>query len=849
MNFSQYSLLIQSQVDKIKKKMSSSTCDPYSFISPSAYDTAWLAMIPDPHQPLQPMFKSCLEWVLQNQKGVGFWGECDAHGVPTIECLPATLACIVALKKWNTASGSCIEKGLAFLHANTEKVLKEINHHCPRWFAIVFPAMVELAHTVGVELVFLHSLDGVMSELFNKRQQILEQEKVVDKCRNPPLLAYLEALPASYEIDQDEINKYLKISNDGSLFQSPSATASAFMITGNKQCMAYLGSLVQRCDNGVPPTYPMDEDLMNLCMVNQLQRLGLAEHFVQETEKVLAKVYRNYLNKKFQSKPRNSVAAQIFGDSLAFRLLRMHGYDVPSDSFCWFLHRKDIRDQIENNHEYFSSSMLNVYRATDLMFSAEHDLEEARSFSKELLETIVSVGTRDQSTHDIIEHELSLPWFARLDHMEYRMWIEEKDSNFLWMGKASSHRLSYPYNDELLGLAKQNFEFRQSIYKNELEELKRWSKDMGLSDMGFGREKTTYCYFAVAASSSLPHDSSIRMMVAKSAIVITVADDFYDMEGFLIELQVLTNAVRRWDAKGLSGHGKVIFDALDNLVTEIAAKYFQEEGSDVTSKLRDMWYETFLSWFTESMWSKTGCIPSVDEYLETGMTSIAAHTLVLPASCFLDPSFPNSKLRAPQYANITNLLMIIARLLNDTQSYQKEKEQGKANFVSLYLKENPEADIEESIAYVRDILDKKKKEFLKQVLIDGFSDFSKPCKYLHLSCLKVFHMFFNSANRYDSNIAMLQDINEAIYIPVEVGGKEKQPLKPDLKSLKPVPLYSGATSEKLKINSQYFNRPSSKLWRMGSSATVQHEVSRLQLASRVRFWGVSTPQKVRFCFI
>lgn len=31
---------------------------------------------------------------------------------------------------------------------------------------------------------------------------------------------------------------------------------------------------------------------MNLCMVNQLQRLGLAEHFVQETEKVLAKVYR-----------------------------------------------------------------------------------------------------------------------------------------------------------------------------------------------------------------------------------------------------------------------------------------------------------------------------------------------------------------------------------------------------------------------------------------------------------------------------------------------------------------------------------------------------------------------------
>jgi geranyllinalool synthase len=82
------------------------------------------------------------------------------------------------------------------------------------------------------------------------------------------------------------------------------------------------------------------------------------------------------------------------------------------------------------------------------------------------------------------------------------------------------------------------------------------------------------------------------------------------------------------------------------------------------------WYETFASWFTESKWGKTGSIPSMDEYLETGMTSIAAHTLVLPASCFLNPSLPNSKLTTAQYQSITKLLMVIARLLNDVQSYQ-----------------------------------------------------------------------------------------------------------------------------------------------------------------------------------
>lgn len=76
--------------------------------------------------------------------------------------------------------------------------------------------------------------------------------------------------------------------------------------------------------------------------------------------------------------------------------------------------------------------------------------------------------------------------------------------------------------------------------------VRRWSKESGLADMGFGREKTTYLYFAVAASSCLPHDSVIRLFVAKSAILITVADDFYDMEGSMNELQFLTEAVQRY---------------------------------------------------------------------------------------------------------------------------------------------------------------------------------------------------------------------------------------------------------------------------------------------------------------
>lgn len=42
----------------------------------------------------------------------------------------------------------------------------------------------------------------------------------------------------------------------------------------------------------VPAKYPVDEELIKLCMVDRVQRLGLTEHFKEEIEKILAKIYR-----------------------------------------------------------------------------------------------------------------------------------------------------------------------------------------------------------------------------------------------------------------------------------------------------------------------------------------------------------------------------------------------------------------------------------------------------------------------------------------------------------------------------------------------------------------------------
>ena len=62
-------------------------------------------------------------------------------------------------------------------------------------------------------------------------------------------------------------------------------------------------------------------------------------------------------------------------------------------TLCSFLYNDEVRELTENNYEYFADVMLNVYRATDLAFAGEYELQDARSFSRKLLEKSISLGS------------------------------------------------------------------------------------------------------------------------------------------------------------------------------------------------------------------------------------------------------------------------------------------------------------------------------------------------------------------------------------------------------------------------------------------------------------------------
>ena len=152
----------------------------------------------------------------------------------------------------------------------------------------------------------------------------------------------------------------------------------------------------------------------------------------------------------------------------------------------------------------------------------------------------------------------------------------------------------------------------------------------------------------------------------------------------------------------------------------------------------------------------------------------------------------------------------------------------------LKLIEHLKSDIEEAIACMGEIIEKKKKVLLEHALIDGLSDLPKPCRHLHLSSLKVFQMFYNSSNRFDCNTALLHDINKAIYLPVS--GKNSKAFKalslqlgPKKKCTTPIPYF----------NICYFNDYS------GRRLTAL-KVSQIALRNGFGLKGI--PQKGIFCF-
>ncbi|KAK3154427.1 hypothetical protein QOZ80_2BG0190390 [Eleusine coracana subsp. coracana] len=208
-------------------------------INISAYDTAWVALVRNTDGD-DPQFPLCIDWIIRNQLADGSWGDKEYFLVQ--DRIINTLACIIALKSWNIHHDK-YKKGMLFIHENLRRLTEEDEDWMLIGFEITFPALLEIAKNLGLNLPFD---EPALQMIYAKREQKLSRiPKDLLHVAPTTLLLSIEGM------QNLDWKRLLKLQcSDGSFMSSPAPTAYALMQTGDKKCFQFLDKIIHKFNGG-----------------------------------------------------------------------------------------------------------------------------------------------------------------------------------------------------------------------------------------------------------------------------------------------------------------------------------------------------------------------------------------------------------------------------------------------------------------------------------------------------------------------------------------------------------------------------------------------------------------------
>src|SRR3989304_1307526 len=121
----------------------------YGTIRSTAYDTAWVASIPDHRNPSKSLFPEALAWLARNQHEDGSWGGELEYYTDRVVC---TLAALIALARMGRrqADRERIARGERYLWKNIHKVTQDpYELVCSE---LIVPVLMDKARQLGVSL-------------------------------------------------------------------------------------------------------------------------------------------------------------------------------------------------------------------------------------------------------------------------------------------------------------------------------------------------------------------------------------------------------------------------------------------------------------------------------------------------------------------------------------------------------------------------------------------------------------------------------------------------------------------------------------------------------------------------
>ncbi|XP_027335147.1 isoprene synthase, chloroplastic-like [Abrus precatorius] len=452
-----------------------------------------------------------------------------------------------------------------------------------------------------------------------------------------------------------------------------------------------------------------------LDLVDKVKRLGLNYKFEEDIEKALEMIVS--VNDTHKS--------GLHFTALSFRLLREHGFHVSQDVFGSFKDKEgSFKAEISNDVQ----GLLSLYDASYLAFEGETLLDEAREFSRTHLNNKLKEATATKMAKQV-SHALELPYHRRLQRLEARWFIDNYEEKT-------------PHDHLLLELAKLDFNMVQSLMQNELQELSRWWREIGLaSKLDFVRDRLMEVYFWALGMAPHPQLSNCRKVVTKMFGLVTIIDDVYDVYGTLDDLQLFTDAVERWDVhviNALPEYMKLCFLALYNTVNDTAYTILKEKEENNLPCLAKSWSNLCKAFLQEAKWSNNKIIPAFDEYLENALVSSSGGALLAPSYFLVSPNNTNQALDSlTNCFGLVRSSCTIFRLCNDLATSEAELERGETtNSITSYMHETWTSE-EQARQNLRILIDTEWKKMNEEQFLD--SKFPKAFMEIAINMARVSH--------------------------------------------------------------------------------------------------------------
>ncbi|GLJ33855.1 hypothetical protein SUGI_0680490 [Cryptomeria japonica] len=731
-------------------------------ISPSAYDTAWIARIPSIDDPSQPQFPQTLKWIVCNQLSDGSW-EGESFYLPHDRLL-ITLSCVIALRICKVGEAQ-VQKGIGFINNQTSLYLDERDYtNLPTGFVILFSSLLKEAQALNL---------GISYELpFIKKMLAIREAQLIE-IDNGALYSLATSVYFSFEGLQEVIDwtKVLNLcSKDGYMSASLASTACVFMHTGDKKCLDFINFVVTICGDYVPCFYPSDLH-ERLVVIDTVEHLGIGRYFKKEIKHALDYVYRLWNNGGI-GRGRYDIIANVNDTSMGFRILRLNGYDVSSEVIKNFQNEKGEFFSFADKTHREVEGMLSLYKCSQIAFPGETIMKEAKIFTQNYLQNLPETKhfnalgrevTGSFGVNFMVDYVLKYGFHQSLPRMEARSYIEgfwhsEQNS---WLAR-TLYRLPYTNNEKYLELAKLDFNTVQSIHQIELQQVHKWWINSGFRKLTFTRERHIEIFFSVAAGTFEPEYGDCRIAFTKVGCLLVVLDDLYDKYSSFEEIMLFNEAFNRWDPNILHympEHIKICFLGLYNTINELVEKVRKVQGHDLSEYFKKMWKVQLEAFTKEAEWFKYNYVPRWDEYIDVSTISGGFGITVLTSIHLMGEAITDKILcQIDEKSKVLHLVCLTTRLVNDTKTFKAERECGElASAIECYMRENlisEDESLDHIYGFIQDGLMELNQELFK------FIQVPKCFQNFLLNSARLSQLLYMQTDAFNNNIMDKKDMVE-----------------------------------------------------------------------------------------